>query len=228
MRTLALWLALVLTGNGVAAEDPAAIVTEAFATLSGNVKRDWAFTETRTSEGVAWVGRWDPRDSVAPWQLLSVDGRAPTDEERQQWLSAHEPGTGDDEGVAESDIITPDTLWLIEETDEAWLFGFAPTDDDAESAEFMNEVDGRLRVMRDGHWLAELLLENHGPIRPATGVKISRFETRLRFGPVGPHGDVLPLAIDVHVKGRAYLAISFEEREIVRYGDYEKVVTPAD
>jgi hypothetical protein len=64
---------------------------------------------------------------------------------------------------------------------------------------------------------------NEKPIKPAFSVKISRFVTRLTFGPAVDGGPIVPKTVDVQVKGRAALLIRFDESESTHYSDYEYV-----
>ena len=88
---------------------------------------------------------------------------------------------------------------------------------------FMRNVNGTLKIVRDGHYPEYIDLQNDKPIKPAFGIKISRFQTRLTFGPAGDKGPIVPLTIDVEVKGRAMLAIKFHEIESAHYGNYDYV-----
>jgi hypothetical protein len=77
----------------------------------------------------------------------------------------------------------------------------------------------------DGHYVQYIDLRNEGAIRPVFGVKIKRFLTHLTFGPAGSDGPIVPLSIDVELKGRAMLFVKIDESESVRYTDYEYVGT---
>lgn len=232
MKPALLFLTLVLaaTTSPCFAERPDSHeerVAQAFAALDNDFERNWAYTESATEEGRTWVGRYDPRlPSGDRWTLRSVDGRTPTARERDDWLAGRvEVEHRDDKHSADAGIVTPGSLVLLAEDETSWLFGFTPAaDGDEDARKFLAEVDGSLRIHKDGTWLEEFHLANDSPISPATGVKISRFETSLNFGLAGPGGPVVPLAVDVHVKGRAFLAIGFEEQEQLRYSDFELVV----
>lgn len=225
-------LALVLTVP-VVADDHVAIVEGAFSNISSNYHLEWAFTESVTEDGVTIVGRYDPRFAEGGrWNLLTVDGREPTageiagyrDDKRNEF--PHHDDDGEHDNDDETDIVNVDTLEIIEETDEYWLFRFAPDvddDEDEDAREFMHHVDGTVKIIRDGNYLEYIDLRNDKPIKPAFGVKISRFLTHLTFGPAGGDGPIVPLSIDVEVKGRALLAIKFNEGESVRYSNYEYV-----
>ena len=211
------------------ADDYPEIVALAFSAIDTDFDDEWAFTESSTEEEVTYVGRYDPRQED-PWTLVSVDGREPTDDEARDWLSRKGHGREDeddedddgDDGI-EVTFVAPESITLIEETDEHWLFGFEPNIDveDDREAKFMRHVEGRLTVIKDGHYVGSIDLRNSKPIRPAFSVRINTFVTTLTFGPAAPDGPIVPLTVDVHVQGRAMLAVRFDETEMLRFSDYE-------
>jgi hypothetical protein len=217
----------------VIADDHAAIVEEAFSNTSTNYHQEWAFTQSTTEDGVQIVLRYDPRFSIGErWKLMSVDGREPSADEIEQYQDNkgdefHE--NDDDNG---DEIVKYETLSVVEETEDYWVFQFAPkvdNDEDEEDAEaahkFMQQVVGTLKIIRDGHYIEYIDLRNERPIRPVFGVKIKRFLTHLTFGPAAADGPIVPLSIDVELKGRAVLFVSINESESIRYTDYEFVGT---
>jgi len=224
MKTYFASLALMLS-VAAAADDHAAIVEQAFANISNDHHQDWAFTESTIEDGVTIVGRYDPRlPEDARWNLLTVDGREPTAEEIDEFLDDREDDFHDDDDDNEIDIVDVNTLEVIEETDEYWLFRFIPDmddDEDGEAQKFMQQVDGTVKIIRDGNYLEYIDMRNEKPIRPVFGVKISRFLTHLTFGPAGGDGPIVPMSIDVEVNGRAMLVIKIDEQESSRFYDYE-------
>jgi len=214
------------------AEDYAAIVERAFAAIDSDFHSSWAFTERSVEEGVTVTGRYDPRSPEGErWSLLSVDGRTPGEEEIEDYLDDKEDdyqwdNDRSDDGNDEFELVDFDTLELVEETDEHWLFSFIPAEDneqDEEARDVLREIVGSIKVVRDGHYLEYLDLRNDKPIRPAFSVRISRFLTRLTFGPAGGDGPIVPLTINVEVKGRALLVVTFNETESITYSGYEYV-----
>jgi hypothetical protein len=223
-------LALLLSSASAIASEPADIVRRAFAAIESDTYRRWAFTETSTEDEQTWIGRYDPGAPEADrWTLLSVDGREPSRDERASYARDRQGEFADDEDEDEDDgseMINFDSLELLEESGDGWLFRFVPVFDDDEddaAAEMMKKVSGRIKVMRDGHYPAWMELRNEKTIRPAFGAKISHFLTRLTFAPVGGHGPVFLQSIDVQVKGRAALVIGFDVRESTKYSDFEYV-----
>mgnify|MGYP001818573113 CR=1 FL=1 len=225
MRTTIVF-ALLACASSAAAEDYPSIVADAFANMDSSYRDEWAYSETTTEDDVTVVGRFDPRRSSGDrWMLISVDGRQPTPEEREAYLDDKEEDQGDghsDSGEA-SDFVDVNSLTLLEETSQHWLFAFTPDvgDEDASTRKFMAQVSGTLKVAREGPYVEFLELTNPKPIKPAFSVKISQFHTRLTFGPAVEGGPIVPKTMDMQVKGRAAVLVHFEEAESIHYSDYE-------
>lgn len=225
MRKLIAILTLLASGTAPA-ENYSSVLADAFHATANDFRRHWAYTETAIEDGVTYVGRYDPgRPGDQPWQLLSVDGREPTRDEIEDYLDTR----GDDHGgvfgddVGEIDGVDFDSIELVEETPDYWIFSFLPHSDDEDkyAAKVMRQLQGRIKVVRDGPYVEYFDLRNAKTLRPAIGVKISRLLTRLTFGPAADGGPIVPVSVDVDVKGRVLLFASFDERESVRYSDYE-------
>ena len=203
------------------------IVDRAFDRIERDWQEEWAFTETSTEEEITLVARYDPRRDGEQWLLLSVDGREPTADEISDFSRDKGRGTRqneDDDDREQRAVVNFDTLELTEETDEYWIFSFVPIgddDDDEDSQNFMNQVDGTVRIAKTGHFVEYIDLRNDEPIKPAFSVRINRFVMRMTFGAAAPGGPIVPFTVDVEVKGRALLFVTFDEVESIRYTDYE-------
>jgi hypothetical protein len=231
MRFLLICLVLTAPANADTSADYEDIVRLAFESIDHRFKESWAFTETSTEEEIVRTGRYDPRLIRGErWSLISVDSRQPTVEETEEFLNdkkddQHRGDEADEDGQREQKAgvdVNFESLDLVEETSDHWLFSFVPHEDDEE--EFMKHVNGHIKVIKRGHYVAYLDLRNDKPIKPATGVKIKKFRTRLAFGPATDGGPIVPLAVDVEVQGRAMLVIKFDEKESVRFSDFEYAV----
>jgi outer membrane lipoprotein-sorting protein len=75
--------AIIGTGDDApASDDFKAIFETALDGVNFDFARNWAYTETRVDNEHVWVGRFDPRKPDGQrWNLLSVDDRAPSDDE---------------------------------------------------------------------------------------------------------------------------------------------------
>lgn len=217
-RLLLYYTVFVISG-AYALDDYNAIFKEAVDAVDFEFDRQWAYTETRVTGEHVWVGRFDPRKpSRERWDLLTVDARDPTEDEIEEYQrdKAHDHSDNGDERV--HTMVEPDSVRLIEETDEFWLFGFNP-DEDHEAV--MDSVDATIRVDKgDGH-LEYIDVRNHSTIKPVFGVKIAKLITRLTFGPATAGGPIVPLSTQIEVRGRAYFLVAFDEQELTRNSDFE-------
>ncbi len=201
------------------------IVQRAFTAIDNDFKDSWAYTEESMRDDSVFLASYDPRrPENRQWELVSVDDRDPSSEELESFLARKLDQSSDetDEDHRLEKTIQPDTLTLLEETSEHWLFSFVPAEDD-DGDEFMQHVDGILKVVKDGHYVEYFDLRNKAPFKPAIGVKVKAFTSRLTFGPATAEGPIVPKSIDVSVQGRAYLAVKFDETEKIRFLNYEYV-----
>lgn len=213
------------------AEDYEALVERAFNALDNDFSEHWSYTETSEQGEGVYVARFDPRrPEDERWSLESVDGLGPTDKQAAKFLKRKneqraEQVKADDDNEREVGMeVVPGSVTLLEETDAHWLFKFQPGAETAEDAEFMSKVDATVKVVKDGHYVALIHLMADKPIRPAKGVKINTLDTRLAFGRVSEGGPIVPLSVDLEVKGRAYLVVKIDETETSRYSNFERVL----
>ena len=215
------------TGAAPAVANPAAILQEAAQSMDDDYRQEWAYTETSIESDTQTTGRYDPRQPVGEqWQLLSFNGRKPTADEIAEYAEDKEHDNGssspDDRDHDFDDVAQADSLELIEETDEYWLYSFTPVEDDDEE-EFMKFVDATMKIVKDGPYIEYIDLHSNKPFKPQFGVKVKEFVTRLIFGPAAVGGPIVPLSVDVRIKARAFLAIGIDESMSISFSDYEYV-----
>ena len=216
---LCLFCLLFVSGFAAAAENYDDLFEEALQSVDFEFARNWAYTETSVDDEHVWVGRFDPRRPAGErWELISVDKRAPTDDEIEEYLDDRDedfPDGDDNEVVA---MVEPDSVRLIEETDEYWLLGFNLDEDEKAVVE---NVDATIRINKPGRYLEYIDVHNRAVMKPAFGVRLNKLITRLTFGPAAESGPIIPLSTRVEVSGRAFLFISFDEQEISSNSDFE-------
>ncbi len=220
-------MAALLLPMHAAASDYSALLDEATSALDNHYERDWAFTETSVESEVTTVARYNPAlPDGARWILLTVDGRNPTTEEVTEFLAEkaeHDPGHDDDDPENDvEELVEPDSLALIEETDDYWLFSFVPTEDEDDEG-FFEHVDATLKIIKDGPYVEFINLQSNKPFRPQMGVKIKYFLTRLTFSPAVADGPIVPVSINIRIKARAFLLIGIDETVSISFSDYEYV-----
>ncbi len=209
-----------------------ALFQSAIEAITWDFHEDWAFTLTSSGKDNHRVGRFDPRKpDNERWTLLTIDGRAPTDEESAEYAEDsrdHHFGNrddddddGDDNAI---DMVEPGTLQLIEETDDYWLLSFVPSNHDQEDdvgSKVLESMQGTVKIIKDGEYLASIDIHNEKPIRPKVGVKMKKFLMHMSFGPIADDGPVVMRSMDFAIKLSAFLLVRVSEAESVAFSDFE-------
>ena len=209
-----------------------ALFQSAIKAITWDFQEDWAFTVTSSGKDSHRVGRFDPRQPEDErWTLLTIDGRAPTDEESAEYAEDSRDqhfGNGDshdDDGDDNAiDMVEPGTLQLVEETDDYWLLSFVPTDDDNEDdvgRKVLKNMQGTVKIIKDGEYLAYIDIHNEKPMRPKVGVKMKKFLMHMSFGPIADDGPVVMRSMDFAIKLSAFVLVRVSEAESVAFSDFE-------
>jgi hypothetical protein len=207
-----------IAGLPVHADDYASLFEEAINNIDWEFDDEWAYTESSLEDGELWVGRYDPRrEADKRWTLISIDGGLPTAKEAKKY-SQDKDERGNSSDSRTTRIVGADTLELLEETDDYWLFTFVPDDDEEV---FTENVDARIKIIKAGPYVESIDIRNHSDIKPGFGTKIRKFVMQLEFGPAAEGGPIVPHSVKVHVTGRALLFIGFNETELTSYSDFE-------
>ena len=207
-----------------------ALFQSAIKAITWDFHEDWAFAVTSSGNDGDRVGRFDPRQSEDErWTLLTIDGRVPTDEESAEYAeNNHHFGDGDnDDDNSDNnaiDMVEPGTLRLVEETDDYWLLGFVPTDDGDEDdvgRKVLESMQGTVKIIKDGEYLAYIDIHNEKPIRPRIGVKMKKFLMHMSFGPIAEDGPVVMQSMDFAIKLSAFVLVRVNEAESIAFSDFE-------
>ena len=218
MTRLSTLLLLACVAAAAHAEDYTALFEEAAGRIEWSLEERFAFTESRLSDETLWVSRFDPRRTAGErWELLSVDGRRPTDDERREFANDRK-GHDTSDSDQRLDIVGIETLELIAEDDEAWLLRFVPEEDEVQ---FVENIDASVRIVKDGPYLQAVDLHNNADIKPGWGTKIGTFIVRFEFGPAFVNGPIVPKHMKIQLGGRALLFIGFDKTEVIEYSDFE-------
>jgi hypothetical protein len=204
-----------------------ALFQSAIKAITWDFHEDWAFTVTSSGNDGDRVGRFDPRQPQDErWTLLTIDGRAPTDEESTEYAgNTHHFGDGDDDDSDNNaiDRVEPRTLRLVEETDDYWLLSFVPTDDveDDVGSKVLESMQGTVKIIKDGEYLADIDIHIQKPIRPKFGVKMKKFLMHMSFGPIADDGPVVMRSMDFAIKLSVFVLVRVNEAESVAFSDFE-------
>ena len=217
---------LLLSTSLALAETHDELIDRAFEAVDDDLSARWSYTRTEDADDEVYVGRYDPRlPELEQWTLISVDGREPTADETEDYLEKRNrdlerKSDGDDDEL--KSMVKEGSAVLVSETDEYWLFDFEPMGDSEDDEVFMESVDGTLKIMKNGHYVAEISLQNSGTIKPGKGVKIKEFFTQLQFAPIAEGGKALPQRVQASIKGKAFMVVKIDQTQTVTFTEFEQ------
>jgi len=220
-------LAVAVISAGTCRAFDSDLVEKAIASTFGGPGEDWAYTETTVDGGVTRVSRFDPRRPEGKrWHVVSVEGRSPTETEREEDRKRREaarerPQSGSP--IGNSEMIQPESFSTIEETAAHVIYRFKPVAEDEDRAKFFQYIDATLKIMRDGPYVARVDMRSPKPFKPGFGVKFEEYVTVLNFKPVTAGGPILPSALEIRLLGKAFLVRKIDVQIDISYGDYEFV-----
>jgi len=84
-------------------------------------------------------------------------------------------------------------------------------------------MQGTVKIIKDGEYLAYIDIRNEKPIRPRVGVKMKKFLMHMSFGPVTDDGPIVMRSMDFAIKLRAFVLVRVNEAETVSFSDFEFV-----
>ena len=168
------------------APDYGSLLQEAFDKIRDNYIDHFAFREQVTRNGLNVVGDYDPSRVNTPWILLSSDGKEPSDKEMNQYAKDKREQTEDLKKYPERSplgvktMVQTDSLELIEDQKERWLFLFTPTGEDQK---MMRKMKGQLAINKQGNYLEWMDVRTQKPFKANFVTKMKEFIMHYKFEP---------------------------------------------
>lgn len=147
----------------------------------------WHYLRTRHGEERTVVDRHDPTlPGEEHWQLVSIDGREPTEKERRDYEKDRADHSDADERADNENwvrVIVPDSVQVLDSDGGMQRFGYAMQSPDGRREKLFAALEGDLLVVDDADpaWIREVRLWNTDTLRPALGVRIDSVNLRFRF-----------------------------------------------
>ncbi len=216
---------------GEALPDAPPVFIAALARFAETDLEDWHYLRTRESEEGTVVDRHDPTlPGEQHWQLVSIDGRAPTEQERRDYEKDRADHT-DAEERADRDnwlrVLAPDSIRLVEEDGDRQRFAYDLQSPDGKRERVYEALEGEVLVEAGSSpWVREVRLWNRETVRPYLGVRID--EARLNFAFVIQDDWVLPERIEARWSGEILRLKSIGDALQFRLSDFRHVTTPAE
>lgn len=225
MRFLFIILFVCAVANVPAAETPAAIpsvLEETLKSFRTEGPKGWSFTQTTHGDGHSRVERYDAaQPEFNRWTLLQQDGRAPTEDEAQDYrekLSRRSRG-----GTAPqlSDQLDLTTLQILTETSEraTCRFRLKPGEAGDATAKYLVAT---IVLHKPSRTIESFEIAAEEAFAPTLGVKISAMKTTLIYSlPDEQRPSLLQLS-STQLRGRAFYLKSLDADMTVTFTDYER------
>ncbi len=189
----------------------------------------WHYLRTRENEEGVVVDRHDPTlPGEAHWQLVSIDGREPTEEERRDYDRERADHSKTDERARSDDVmrmVLPGSVRALDEIDGAQRYRYALRSPDGKKERVFRALQGEFLVEQGQWepWVREVRIWNTGTLRPWLGVRIDEADLLFKFQV--QEGWVLPARVEATWTGELLALKDIGETLRVTLTDFRQVTT---
>ncbi len=212
---------LCVTASATLASVPPDLAS-ALKTFRTDAPRGWSFTQTTHAQGQSRVEHFDAaRPEFDRWTLLKQDGRAPSNEEQNDYKQKLARRSSDRTApllTEQLDLSRPET---VSETPARATYRcrLKPGEAGDKTAAFLRVT---LVVDKPTQCIELLEIASIGEFSPTFGVKIVEMKTVMTYSLPSASTPSLPLTVATHLRGRAFLVKSLDAEMTVVFEDYAK------
>jgi len=216
-------IAVLAVGSAApAAAEVPPVAREAFANMP-RVTGEWAFTRTREDDDGSRVERFDPA-TEPKWQLVSVDGREPTEDELRDYAEEIDQRLAREEGRPgdnDFDALAAEDGWeRLEEDDRRVTWRFQPAAGATDREGMAKHLRGEMTILKSVPYVESFRLYSDKPFRARVIAKIERFDTRIEMIRLDRRA-YMPTRVTTQVRGSAAFGLKNIERDILlTYSDF--------
>ncbi|MFK8031741.1 MAG: hypothetical protein AB8G18_16000 [Gammaproteobacteria bacterium] len=186
----------------------------------------WAYTRETHDEIGHYTERFDPRlPPGEQWQLVAFDNKEPLEEHYEMHRENYDELSGRDSPSAPdfNDMIDPETVELVDETEETIAYTFRPTAEGEDDQKIVPHLTGTIVINKRNDKVAQIDIVNIRKIKPLPIVSIKRLEVKISLEEIQPGGPVFVTSTESLAQGRVMGLKKFSEEERVTFRDFERV-----
>jgi len=219
------WLACLALGPFARAEMPA-YLRAALNHFRTDVPDGWAYTLTTRRDDQEFVEQFDPTQPVgSQWTLVSLFGRAPTDDERRKYAQSRPTANaGGPQANFQKGDIEPGSLRLVREDDEHAEFDGTFRAESSGPDKMLGHLTLQLVVHKRGAYVERYRLRLRDSYSPVLFVKMNQLEVEGTFAAPTADGPSLPATLSSHFAGRILFFAKAEKLHVI-YSDFRDVRT---
>lgn len=182
------------------------------------MRAHYGYKQTINNEDGERVAVFDPTASP-PWELLSINGVAATDKEKQKFLSQREKSESRERSIEE--MVSADSLKVIEETASRVVLSFTPVLDDIPEDE-IEAIEGIATMDAVTGQLQSLTIRSKEPFSPVFAVKIESMNMAFDFQALD--GVTLMAMSRFALKGKIAAVKALDESGTVTLSEIRRVI----
>lgn len=223
MRASLVCLVLLIVATAASAE-PHPLAVRALKNLDAFDDDVWSYTRTTKAKDGLKIERHDAsKPKGERWTLLRIDGRAPTAREQEEFRREKAELEKRREKRDDDNDVDLESIRLQSETPQRATFTFRTKAGGGLESKMAEKIAGTLVVSKDGGWAERFELRNTGTIAPVPGMNVSRFRLTMTFQRHGGTNEIVPEAIELSMRGRAFLVKSLDEERSTQYSDFVRI-----
>lgn len=192
---------------------------------------EWHYLRERVSDDGVVVDRHDPTlPGEEHWQLVSIDGRTPTEREIRKYEKDRADHTQSEERADRDNVLrvlVPESVRLLERDGETQRFGYDMRSPDGKRERMFESLEGDFLVdmTAEEPWVRTVRVWNRETLRPVLGVRIDQADIVFEF--TLKDGWVLPAQVEARWSGEILRLKDIGKEVQVTLRDFRRVDTPA-
>lgn len=201
-------------------------VREAILRYANTDLEEWHYVRTRVTEEGTIVDRHDPTlPGPEHWQLISINGQAPTSDELEEFEDDRADHSDDEEKARTDyviDVIAPDSIVFKAQLEGAEQYAYELRSPDGKRKNTFQRLTGDMLIQPgdDGAWVRSVRVWNTETLRPVIGVRIDEIMTVFNFEL--HDGYMLPVAIKAEWRGEFLMLKDISRTVEVSLTDYRR------
>ncbi len=191
---------------------------------------DWSYEFEKTKEKKTYRGIYLPViNGQGNIILKTIDGREPTEKEREEFNKNHSPRKPSDDKNNEespSGMIASNSLILETSRDGFSTFVFTPLLTFNGPPKPVQAITGSLLYDESNKFVKHIHIISTKPFKPMRGVKIKNMQLKLEFDRL-PDGTLVPLSNDMQVSATAFFVVNVTQGQTIHFKNYLKREVPS-
>lgn len=201
---------------------PTDLVKEALAAMDKAKVNRWAYTMTTVVDGKTTVEKHDPSAPRSKrWELISKDGKTPTDAERRDYAKKRKRESGMSQ-LNLKEFVDLSSVTIEKEDEDQMTCAVRLKTDSREIRTIVEKMKGQLVVRKTSPAIEAFEFINTERIGKRGVFSISELKVGMTYAFDPTAGELLPASFSMRLRGRALLVKSLNADTEVTFSDFRR------